>query len=206
MGGNMDAGNRQKAYRLRQLQKSKALTPVDALWLADYEERLQRERNERRNRIAHEAAANGVSMGASKSKRTIRFDMDEEKEAMGVGAPTVAAIAAGAALEAKEEGRRLDALTAGALEIYKEAVATYRDIALTLKDQWKIMAQQVGEALAAHKSDFMDLTDAEVENRRLMAEIELLKNGGTMDPQSLLLKVVAQHLGKEKSTQDETGT
>lgn len=206
MGGNTDGGNRTKAYRLRQQQKTSALPPVDALWLADYDEKLIRAKNDRRNRIGQEAAASGASMGASKSKRTVHLDIDEEREAMGVGAPTVAAIAAGAALEAKEEGRRLDNLTTGALEIYREAVATYRDIALTLRDQWKIMAQQVGEALAAGREHFMDLTDTEAENRKLLAEIELLKNGGQTDPNSLLAKVIAQHLSEKTSSPHGNGT
>jgi hypothetical protein len=121
-------GDRAKAYRLRKRGKKEALANVDQLWLSEYDEKFEKRQH-----------ANGTSknFGASRSARTIKLDIDEQAESMGTG--TAAAVAAGAALAAKEEGRRLDSLTINAVDALKEACGVYKDICLSMRERLEVL-------------------------------------------------------------------
>lgn len=198
MGGNTDGGNRTKAYRLRLQAQKGELTPVDRLWLADYEEKIQRARNERRNAINHAAQE---ERGASRSKRTVHLDIDEEKEAAGTG-PTAAAIAAGAALEAKEEGRRLDALTINSMEMMSRAVDTYERITGTLERHWGIVVTALTQSMKKTRDQHSELAESDAEiltlKAQLAAALEAKENGGS-SPEDLLLAVLKAHSGTERN-------
>src|SRR5258708_1884711 len=124
-----NAGDRAKAYRLRKLAKRSKLMPVDALWLAEYQEN-QKKTDEKRG---------GPDFGASRARsgRRIKLDVEEHAESESIG--TGAAAAAAAALAAKEEGRRLDSLTIESVNALKEACAVYRDVCLSLKERTEVL-------------------------------------------------------------------
>lgn len=149
--------HRTKAHQLRKAQRNgQTLHETDALWLADYEEKQARGR----------AAAAGAptERGRSKSARTVEFRMQEAAEAAGEGptaGPTAAAAAVGAALAAKEEGRRLDALTMHSIDALKEACAVYKDICLTLRERAEVLEQTHIEMLMSVRAHFIAATEAE---------------------------------------------
>jgi len=143
MPNPMNAGDRAKASRMR---KAKVLAPVDRLWLAEYDENSEKRRKERQTRAR--------SFGASASGRRIKLDVEEHAESVGTG--TAAAAAAGAALEAKEEGRRLDALTVNALEIMKEAVLTYRQICFSMLKRSEVLEHAHVEMRKAESDQYLN--------------------------------------------------
>lgn len=185
----INGANAAKASRMRRLVKDgKALDPVDKLWLAEYDEETARREKARRDRRERHGIG-AAEVGASRKERTLQVNLHEEAEAAGTG-PTAAAIAAGAALEAKEEGRRLDSLTVNSLEIMKEAVSTYRDIALTLRKHWAIMAATVSDALAANTHNRNLIAELEAENVALRGQLE--QKGET--PEQMLMAAAMQHV------------
>ena len=180
MGDPSNAGDRAKAYRLR---KSKQLTEIDRLWLADYEERAERRKQQ-----------GSKNFGASKAKRTVKFEMDEQQEAIGTG--TAAAAAASAALVAKEEGRRLDALTINALDGYKQLVADQRAFMLEMRRNERNAQARVAlyesthlGLLKAWEANFIARTETEAE----LARAEQQEHG---DPaKEMLLYMIARKMG-----------
>lgn len=170
-------GDRAKAFRLRRsLAKGTKLEPVDQLWIDDYTERQKR------------PPAGAVNRGRSRSARKINLQVEEAAEAEGEG--TAASAAAVAALAAREEGRRLDALTMGSTDSLKEACAVYRDICLTLKDHWELMTTSVVETMMSLRSHVIARTQAE------SALIEQQHQADKEDPATqLLLLLAANHFG-----------
>jgi hypothetical protein len=168
----VNGANARKASGLR--AKGNAIGPVDKLWLSEYDEAIARRAKERADRRKRHGIGipDGASIGASSKERTLKVDLVEKAEAAGIGAPAVAAIAAGAALEAKEEGRRLDALTLNSLEIMKEAVSVYRDVAITLRKHWAILASSLSDAMATNHDNRATIAELEAENIRLQKELE----------------------------------
>jgi hypothetical protein len=112
--------HRTKAHKLRALQKAGTIDPTDALWLHDYEDKQKRSKN----------------YGSSRSAREVNatFHMKEAAEAEGTGSAAIAA--ASAALVAKEEGRRLDALLLNAVDAMKASAEINRQTALMLKEDY----------------------------------------------------------------------
>lgn len=173
-------GDRAKAFRLRKARDAKTLGTVDALWLADYEERQRRP-------PPGAAPSNGQSKnrGRSKSARTVEFKMQEAAEAEGEG--TAAATAAGAALQAREEGRRLDNLTMVSVDALREAVAVYKDVCLTLRERTEILEQTHIEMLQTVRGYYL---------HAMQAEGALLTKESEGDPSTaMLIALVAKHLG-----------
>src|SRR5688572_24734066 len=131
MATKSNAGDAAKAYRLRRREKGgETLDPIDKLWLVNYEEQVDardKKRGQKRKRLA------SGDIGASRATRKITLDIDEEQESAGTGG--AAAAAAVAAIESREEGRRLDYLTVGAIDALREACSVYRDICVSLRER-----------------------------------------------------------------------
>ena len=178
-----NAGNAAKAYRLRKREKAgEALDPIDKLWLVNYDDATaDREKKRRQHSTAKD-------IGASRSKRTIHVDVDEEHEAAGTGSAATAA--ASAALEAREEGRRLDYLSVGAVEALREACSVYKDICISLRERTEVLE-------ATH----IAMLESGLEQRaaRNEAEIALMtlqQQPGHEDPATaLMLQVIARKMG-----------
>jgi hypothetical protein len=143
-----NAGDRAKAYRLRKLAKRTKLMPVDALWLAEYEENQQQKPKD-------------VGASRSRSGRRIHLDVEEHAEAESVGTGAAAAAAA-AALAAKEEGRRLDSLTIESVGALKEAVGVYRDMCLSMRRRMESLEEIHIEMLDAVRTQYLARTQAEI--------------------------------------------
>lgn len=149
-----NAGDRAKAYRLRKaLQRRENVADIDRLWLAEYEEKDPK-------RLASEGGG-GASKhhGRSRSGRQIKFELQEAAESEGTG--NAAAIAAGAALQAKEEGRRLDFLTINSVDALKEACAVYKDICLSLRQRMEILEATHIEMLQTVRGYYIHAMEAE---------------------------------------------
>jgi hypothetical protein len=156
VAGNPDPGNPSHRTRAHQLRKAsrggQTLHESDQLWLADYEEKQQRKR------VA--AVAAPVETGRSKSARRIDLQIEEAAEAEGTG-PTAAAVAAGAALAAREEGRRIDSLSMHAVDALKEAVLVYRDICLTMRRRMENLEHAHVEMLETIRVRHIEATQLE---------------------------------------------
>jgi hypothetical protein len=176
-----NAGDAAKAYRLR--KKKDQLGPIDRLWLADYDEKQEKEK-----------AARSKNRGRSASARTVEFKMEEASASEGEG--NAAAVAAGA-LVAREEGRRLDALTMNALDGYKQLVADQRAFIMEIRRNERVAQLRVANYEATHvamlngvRDHFAARTEAEI---ALMHEQEQPTEG---DPaKDLLLMMIAKKLG-----------
>jgi len=175
-------GNRAKASRLRARKRAgEALSAVDELWLANYDDDVE----------ARAKKKNGAGdVGASRSSRKMTIDLDETSEAIGSG--SAAAAAAGAALVAREEGRRLDNLTITSIDALKEACAVYKDICLTLKDRTEVLEATHIAMLDSVRAHFLARTDAEVRADELERQAE---SGGKDDMMTMLVPMLAAKLG-----------
>jgi hypothetical protein len=172
-------GDRTKAARLRrQLEAGQAVSNIDALWLQDYEEKQKR-------------GGQSKHYGRSRSARKVNatFNMEEAAEAEGTGdaAPTAAAAAVGEALKSREEGRRLDSLTTSAVGALKEAVNTYKEICLSMRDRLEILEATHISMLEGVREHFAARTEA---------EMALIQEQDRRDPaKDLLTMMVAKRLG-----------
>src|SRR5258706_8850006 len=137
-------GDRAKAYRLRKLAKRTKLPNVDALWLGEYDEKAK----------ARAKFTGDVGGSRRRSGRRVKLDIEEHEEAEAVGTGA-AAQAAAAALMAKEEGRRLDSLTVESVAALKEAVATYREVCLSLNERYEIMEDTHIELLGSVREPYL---------------------------------------------------
>lgn len=149
-----NAGDRAKAYRLGKASKAGRLPPVDALWLAEYQEKKE----------ARDKARQPVDVGASRRRagRRIKLDVEEHEEAEAVGTGGAAAFAA-AALAAKEEGRRLDSLTIEAVGALQAACAVYKDVCLSMKERLEVLEGTHIAMLDAVHDQYMARTQAEID-------------------------------------------
>ncbi len=145
------AGDAAKAYRLRKALAAGTIMPIDKLWLADYDEKA-----------AQRKRARSIGASRSKSGRKVKFEMEEAAESEAVGTGTAAAVAAAAALEVKEEGRRLDTLTLGALDVLREAVTVYRDMSLMMRRRMFELEETHAELLGAVRDQYLARTQAEI--------------------------------------------
>lgn len=180
-----NAGNASKAYRLRRREKAgETLDPIDKLWLANYTD----EQDERDAKRGDRRKALASDIGASRSKRTVHVDIDEEKEAAGTGsAATAGAIAA---LEAREEGRRLDYLSVGAVDALREACNVYKEICLSLRDRTEVLEATHIAMLEGVRDHFAARTEAELALQQLQA------SAANEDPTTgLMVQLIAQRLG-----------
>jgi gluconate kinase len=172
-----NGSHRVKASKLRHaLARGQKVDDVDRLWLDEYTQQTKRAERER-----------ATSFGRSKSKqaRRLRVELDEaaESEAEGTGAA-----AAAAALAVREEGRRLDNLSIGATSTLREACDVYRDICLTLKDNFEILSNAVVESMMSQRQHY--LAAGVLENQLMNAQNE------QGDPaKDLLTMLLAKHLG-----------
>lgn len=167
--------HRTRAFALRKAKRNgQALHETDALWLSDYEEKQKRK------------PGGATERGRSKAARRVRFELDEAAEAEGEG-PTAAAVAAGAALAAREEGRRLDSLTMNSVDALKEACAVYKDICLTLRDRTELLEETHIEMLLSVRAHFIAATEA---------ESALVQKDAEAKPEDqLLTMLMAKYLG-----------
>lgn len=160
MASAPDPKNPSHKTRRHQLRKAERdgqqLHSSDQLWASEYDEIVAR------GRPSPAAVAADVGASRSGATRSVRFEMDEaqQAEAIGVG-PTAAAIAAGAALQAKEEGRRLDSLTMHSIDALKEAVAVYRDMCLMLQQRTEILENAHVDMLNSVRTHHIEATQLE---------------------------------------------
>lgn len=174
-----NAGDAAKAFRLRKLRSAgKALKPIDALWLADFEEEQQRDPKRR---------TKTKSWGASAAGKRVRLEIDEHAESVGTG--TAASEAATAALMVKEEGRRLDTLTVNAVGALHEAVETYKAICLDLRKSTSDLHTAHVEMFRAWQGEAIGRTETEIALR------EAAKSGDDDEVKGMLMAIVAQKLG-----------
>jgi len=117
------------------------------------------------------AAAATKDQGRSRSGRKIHFQLEEAAEAEGTG--TAAAAAAAAAMQAKEEGRRLDALTVNAIEGYRQLVKDQREWLQEIRRNERAAQRRVERYEQTHVA----LIDTVRESllARVNSEIELVK-------------------------------
>jgi hypothetical protein len=179
-------GDRAKAYRLRKLAKRSKLPPVDALWLGEYDDK------------ARERVKKATDVGGSRrrSGRRVKLDIEEHEEAEAVGTGA-AAQAAAAALMAREEGRRLDSLTVESVGALKEAVATYREICLSLHERYQIMEDTHIELLGSVREQYLARTQAEI------TALEAA-NGDGDDIQKMAAAYLQQLLGQKAGVKTST--
>jgi hypothetical protein len=181
-----NAGDAAKAYRLRKaISRGETLKPIDRLWLDEY---------------AHEhpqspSASSSTPTGRSRSGRKVSatFDMEEAAEAEGTGEGP-ASIAAAAALQSREEGRRLDSLTVSAVGALEKAVETYRQICESLQAMLETYQTHHLDTLASVRDHYLARTAADSEVARLQKEA-----GGEDPVTSLMVMMAAKHLGIDPS-------
>ena len=180
-------GDRVQAHKLRARQKQGALEPVHALWLAEYEEKQQKQRQH---------ASGAPDVGASRSSRKISLDIDENAEAIGTG--NAAVTAASAALVVKEEGRRLDALLLTAVDAMKLSADINRQTALMLREDYGALFE-----LLSKRTEILEATHIEmlhtVRTHFLSAtqmEGALMNKDAETDPSmAMLVALIAKQLG-----------
>lgn len=173
MAGPLTGGEKARASRLRKLQQGGTIGAPDALWLADYDERASKSKH----------------FGASRSGRRVKLDITEAAESVGTGS-SAAAEAAGAALAAREEGRRLDSLTVNAVGALREAVATYRAVCLSMRNRLEVLEATHVAMLESVRDHFIARTEAEGEMTR-QQQAEQMGDPAT----SMLLAMIAQRMG-----------
>lgn len=168
------------------MRKKKTLPAVDALWLAEYDEEAEKAKRARRSLEA------GKDMGASRSGRRVQLDIQEEAESVGTG--SAAAVAAAAALQAKEEGRRLDALTINAVDALKEAVEVYKSICISLRERTEVLESVHVEMLQSVRASYVRETETE------LALMEAQRNGEGGVAEGMLAELLkGMSRGKVKS-------
>jgi hypothetical protein len=148
------AGDAAKAYRLRKAAAAGTISPIDKLWLVDYEEKAERRKK---------AAAESIGASRRRAGRRVKLDIEEHEDAEAVGTGTAAEAAASAALAVKEEGRRLDALTIESVGALKEAVAVYRDVCLTMRRRMDTLEGHHIMMLDAVREQYLARTQAEID-------------------------------------------
>ena len=173
---SQNPGDRAKAYRFRKaLKRGEKLKPIDALWLQDYD---------------HKEKTTGGARTRSRRGRKIDLHVEEAEEHE-ASADSPAAIAAAAALQERAAGERLDSLTVNALNVFKEAVVTYRQICYSLKQQLEIYQQHHLETLASVRTHYLARTEAEAAAAE--AERAMVQAG---DPaKEMMVMALMRHLG-----------
>jgi hypothetical protein len=186
MASKSNAGDAAKAYRLRRREKAgEALDPIDKLWLVNYTEKVEARDAKRGQRRPLSA---GRDIGASRATRKITLDIDEEQESAGTGG--AAAAAAVAALESREEGRRLDYLTVGAIDALREACSVYRDICVSLRERTETLEATHIAMLDGVREHYAARTEAEMALAQREA-LETNENPAT----AIMVQMIAQKLG-----------
>jgi hypothetical protein len=152
-------GDRNKAHRLRaKLDAGQAIGETDAKFLQNYDSR----RSERPSPIAappvvlQEALESGADVGASEEGRTVKFELKENRKAIGTG--DAAPYAAGLAAMSKSHGDSIAAMAATSrvnLEVLKEAVNTYKSIAEDLREGMRDLMQSELDTRAAYRLGYL---------------------------------------------------
>lgn len=183
-----NAGDAAKAYRLRKaISRGETLKPIDRLWLDEYHHEHPQ---------SPSAPASATAAGRSRSGRKVSatFDLEEAAEAEGVGEGP-ASIAAAAALQSREEGRRLDSLTVSAVGALEKAVETYRQICESLQAMLETYQDHHLDTLASVRDHYLARTASDAEVARLQKE-----RNGAEDPLTGLMAIMAaKHLGIDPS-------
>jgi hypothetical protein len=184
-------GDRTKAHRFRRaLKAGQTLQPVDQLWFEEYEEKASAGRQQ-------QAAITGaVDVGASRKTRTISLDIDEQAESVGTGSAAIAA--ASAALVAKEEGRRLDALLINAVDAMKMSADINRQTALMLREDYGALFELLSRRTEILESTHIEMLQAVHGYYRHAMEAEgaLVAKESEGDPSTaMLIQLLSQHLG-----------
>lgn len=181
-----NAGDASKAYRLRkQIDRGEVLKPIDRLWLDEYDQEHPR---------SPKASAEAKGRSRSARKVSATFDLEEAAEAEGTGEGP-ASIAAAAALQSREEGRRLDSLTVSAVGALEKAVETYRQICESLQAMLETYQDHHLDTLASVRDHYLARTASDAEVTRLQKERE-----GGEDPLTGLMAIMAaKHLGIDPS-------
>ena len=173
-------GDRTKANRLRAaVTRGQKLQPIDALWLSDYDDHNGSRPGPK--------PAGAVDVGASRSGRKVKFEMEEQAEAVGSGSAAVAA--ASAALAAKEEGRRIDSLSTGAVDALKEACAVYKDICISMRERMEVLEATHVALLDSARDHYIARTEAET------ALMERDRDPEQDQATGMMMQIIAQKLG-----------
>lgn len=170
-------GDRVKASKFRTaLARGQKLDPVDRLWFDEYEQQTARETK---------ARASGEDYGRSKSARRVRLEVDEAAEAEGTGSA-----AAAAALAAREEGRRIDSLALGSQNTMREACEIYKDICLTLKENFEILSDAVVQSMTSQRAHYLAAGEMELALRQAQTGDQ-----GSDPAQEMIMLLLAKQLG-----------
>ena len=178
-------GDRAKAFRLRKARDANTIGTVDRLWLDDYESVQQG--NGPRAKGSQAPPPRSKNFGRSRSARKMKFEVEEAAEAEGTGNAARDAVAH--ALQSREEGRRVDNLSMGAVDALREACAVYKDICLTLKERAEVLEATHIEMLHTVRTHYLHATQIEAALQRAQQEAP---GDPAIDMISLL---VAKHLG-----------
>lgn len=171
--------DRVKASKLRGKLARGKIDDVDRLWLDEYDQSTARAEKERQQ------SAQSAARSRSKEQRRVRIEVDEaaEHQAEAVGP-------AAAALAAREEGRRIDALALGSTAALREACDVYKDICLTLKENFEILSDAVVQSMTSQRAHY--LAAGELQLALQQAE----QNSSSGDPaQEMLVMMLAKHFG-----------
>lgn len=169
------------------MKRGQTLKPVDALWLAEYED----------GKTSAKGKPRQQSFGASAAGKKVKLEIEEHAASVGTG--NAAVEAAAAALAAKEEGRRLDSLTVNAVGALRAAVETYREICTSMKEQMQVLQGTHIAMLESVRDHFLARTDAEA------ALVEREKDQAGEPIQAMALAMVAKHLGIDLGAAGITG-
>ena len=177
---------RTKASRIRKALAKGEANEIDQLWLAHYDEQTNGSGN----------------YGASASKKQTHKTETVIEEAAAVGTGSAAVAAAGLALAAKEEGRRLDSLTVSSIAALKEAVGVYKEITLSLRDQlveYRKAHTGMMETMTAH---YLARVEAEAELMQKEKADDDDDDGGA---KAMMLSVIAKKLGLDDVAAPKNG-
>ena len=171
-----NAGDAAKAYRLRKaIERGQVLKPTDRLWLDEYE---------------HDHPKSAKDYGRSRSARKVRLEIDEAAEAEGEG-ENPATVAAAAAMQTREEGRRLDQLTVHALAVYEKCVEGYERQNRSMRLMLRAIQRPYIDMMESVREHYLARAQTEGQLQRLLDDKE---NEG--DPvNALMAYVAARHLG-----------
>jgi len=166
------------------------VSPEDAAWLADYENRT--------------AANKAGDMGASASRSRKVSYTEEEQEAAAVGYGSAAEMAAGAAM-VREEGRRIDNIVDRGINALVRAVETYDKMVAHLLKERQTDAALHRTLLESVRQHYIARTEAEAELIRNEAD----QAAGTDDAKALeheALRLFIEKMGADAGQNGATYT
>lgn len=163
-----------KASKLRRLlARGKEVADADRLWFDEYEASTAR---------AERARVTSAARTQSKEQRRVRIEVDEAKESQAEAIGPHAAM-----LVEREAGRRIDALAIGAVSALKEACDVYKDVCLTLKENFEILSDSVVESMQSQRAHYLAAGELQLQLQQAQT------NGNPAE--EMLMMVFAKHFG-----------